>query len=192
MRMPGRRRIRARLAAVALAVLGSAGCATISPPPPMPNPLMVPSMDRETVWMACVTTIDDYFDIDTENRLQMKIVTQPRVGATLLEPWSGDSVDFYERFESTLQTIRRHAVVTVSPTATGAYAVKVEVYKQLEDMVRPERQQAGRAVFDNEFPVNRARDLVGPVPLPNGYISRGRDSKLERVILAKIKEKLFL
>ena len=189
MRMPGRRRIWAYVAAVALA---STGCATINPPPPSPNPLMIPSTDFEAVWMACITSVDDYFDIASENRLQRKIVTEPKVGATLFEPWSGDSVGFNERLESTLQTMRRHAVITVNPTATGTYAVKVEVYKELEDMVRPERQNNGRALFDNEFPVNRARDLVGPVPLPTGFIPRGRDAKLERAILAKIKEKLFL
>jgi hypothetical protein len=50
----------------------------------------------------------------------------------------------------------------------------------------------GRAVFDNTYPVNRARDVVGPVLLPNGWIPRGRDSKLEQAILAKIKSHLFL
>jgi hypothetical protein len=189
MRMPGWCRTRYLVAAVALA---SAGCATINPPPASPNPLPVPSNDFEAVWMACITSVDDYFDIATENRLQRKIITEPRVAATLFEPCAGDSVGFDERLEATLQTIRRHAVITVSPTATGAYAVKVEVYKELEDVIRPERQNNGRAVFDNEFPVNRARELVGPVPLPNGYIQRGRDTKLERAILAKIKEKLFL
>lgn len=192
MRMPGWRRTRAHVAAVALAVAASAGCATINPPPASPNPLPVPSADFEAVWTACVTSVDDYFDIASESRLQRKIITEPRVGATLFEPWAGDSVGFHERLESTLQTMRRHAVITVSPTPTGTFAVKVEVYKELEEMVRPERQNNGRAVFDNEFPVNRARDLVGPVPLPNGYIPRGRDTLLERAILAKIKEKLFL
>ena len=189
MRMPGRRRTWAYVAAVALA---STGCATINPPPALPNPLMIPSTDFEAVWMACITSIDDYFDIASENRLQRKIITEPKVGATLFEPWSGDSVGFDQRLEATLQTMRRHAVITVNPTATGAYAVKVEVNKELEDMIRPAVQNNGRAVFDNQFPVNRARDYVGPVPLPNGYIPRGRDTQLERVILAKIKEKLFL
>ena len=142
--------------------------------------------------MACVTVLDDYFDIESENRRQRKIVTQPQTGATLIEPWNGDSVGFSERLEASLQTIRRFAIVTVNPTATGTYAVKVEVYKELEDMIKPERQSAGRAVFDNEIPVNRARDVVGPMPLPNGWIPRGRDPKLEQVILAKIKAQLFL
>jgi hypothetical protein len=191
MRKPGMRRIWAGLAAVSLAVLAGSGCAIVDPPV-APNPLMIPSTDFETVWMACVTSIDDFFDIASENRLQHKIVTEPRVSATIFEPWYHDTVGFDDRFEATLQTMWRHAVITVNQTATGAYAVKVEVYKELEDMIRPEKQNNGRAVFDNEFPVNRARDLVGPMPLPNGRIPRGRDTKLERAILAKIKEKLFL
>ena len=156
------------------------------------NPLSVPSADFETVWKACITVVDDYFDIATENRLQRKIVTQPKIGATLLEPWNADSVGFHERLESSLQTIRRFAIITVNPTSTGTFAVKVEVFKELEDLVRPERQLNGRAVFDNSFPVNRARDVVGPVPLPNGWIPRGRDTALEQTILGKIKSNLFL
>jgi hypothetical protein len=187
-----RTRIWASVAGIALAGLVSFGCSTMGTQAVATNPLIVPSADFETVWMACVTTIDDYFDIDRENRLQRKIVTQPKIGATLLEPWNGDSVGFTERLESSLQTIRRYAVVTVNPTATGTYAVKVEVYKELEDLAKPEKQVGGRAVFDNTYPVNRARDVVGPVLLPNGWIPRGRDSKLEQAILAKIKSHLFL
>ncbi len=191
MRKPGKRRIWAGLTAVSLAVAAGAGCAIVDPPV-APNPLMIPSTDFETVWTACVTSVDDFFDIASENRLQHRIVTEPRVSATFFEPWYHDTVGFDDRLEATLQTMWRHAVITVNQTATGAYAVKVEVYKELEDMIRPEKQNNGRAVFDNEFPVNRARDLVGPMPLPNGRIPRGRDTKLERAILAKIKEKLFL
>jgi len=38
--------------------------------------------------------LDEYFDIASENRLSGTIVTQPRIGSTLGEPWAGDSVDF--------------------------------------------------------------------------------------------------
>lgn len=156
------------------------------------NPLIVPSADFETVWHAAVTVVDDYFDIASENRLQRKIITQPKMAATLVEPWHGDSVGFQERLEASLQSLRRFAIITVNPTPNGTFAVKVEVYKELEDLVRPEKQSNGRAVFDNEYPVNRAREVVGPLPLPSGWIPRGRDPKLEQAILAKIKSQLFL
>ncbi len=191
MRVPGSR-IWAGIAGVLLAGVVPLGCSTMGTQATATNPLIVPSAEFETVWMACITTVDDYFAINNENRLQRKIVTAPTIGATVLEPWNGDSVGFKERLESSLQTIRRFAIVTVNPTATGTFAVKVEVYKELEDLARPEKQIGGRAVFDNTIPVNRARDVVGPVPVPIGWIPRGRDTKLEQVILAKIKAKLFL
>ncbi|WZO98341.1 hypothetical protein EP7_005401 [Isosphaeraceae bacterium EP7] len=160
--------------------------------PASDNPIVAPSSDFETTWKAAVASVDEYFDIASENRLSGKIVTQPKAGATLLEPWSGDSVGFRERFESSLQTIRRFAIVTVKPAPAGGFAVKVEVFKELEDLIKPDRQNAGRAVFSNDFPVNRSREIVGPVPLSVQWIPRGRDPLLERAILAKIRDNLFL
>ena len=167
-------RLRMRLIAVAVAAsaaLGPAGCATvtqvIAPRPVAENPMIVPSADFETVWRETVAVLDEYFDIRTENRLARTIVTDPVMGATLLEPWRGDSVGLDERLESTLQTIRRFARVQIDPVPGRGFAVQVEVFKELEDLAKPDRQSAGRAVFNNDFPVNRTREIVGPVPLPS-------------------------
>ena len=185
------RLIAARLAA--LAALGQAGCALPGAQTAVtPNPLVVPSADFEAVWKETVAVVDDYFDIASENRPARKIVTQPKTGATLLEPWYGDSVGFRERLESSLQTIRRFAIVTVQPAPGGGYTVKVEVVKELEDLAKPERQGGGRATFLDNLPVNRTREIVGPVPLPSAWIPRGRDTKLEQVILNRIRAALFL
>ena len=128
----------------------------LQPRPVVENPIVIPSSDPEAVWNKTIAVVDRYFDIASENRLSRTIITQPKIGATLLEPWSGDSVGFNERLESTLQTIRRFAIVKIDPAPAGGYLVKVEVRKELEDMVKPDRQAAGRAVFNNDFPVNRS------------------------------------
>lgn len=181
---------------IAVAALGHAGCAMIepwmAPRPTMENPLVVPTADFETVWKATIASLDEYFDIANENRLSRTIVTQPKIGATVLEPWSGDSVGFHERLESTFQTIRRFAQATVTPAPSGGFAIKIVVYKELEDLAKPDRQAAGRAVFNNDFPINRSREIVGPVPVPNGWIRLNRDSKLEQEIILKIRDALFL
>ena len=177
----------------ALAALGQAGCALPGAQTAVtPNPLVVPSADFEAVWKQTVAVVDDYFDIASENRLARKIVTQPKTGATLLEPWYGDSVGFGQRLESTLQTIRRFAIVTVNPAQGGGYTVKIEVFKELEDLPQPDRQSIGRAIFLDNFPVNRTREIVGPVPLPLQWIPRGRDTKLEQAILDRLRDALFL
>jgi hypothetical protein len=191
------------MAAAALAALGQTACRSSGPrmrsvvpnawrKPVAPNPLFVPAGDFEKVWSETISALDIYFDIADENRLTRRIVTNPKTGATLLEPWYGDSVGFNERLESSLQTIHRFAIATVNDAPGGGFLVKVEVYKELEDMVKPERQTGGRAVFANDFPINRTREVVGPVPLPSGWIPRGRDPKLEQVILNRVRKVFFL
>jgi len=156
------------------------------------NPLLVPVDDFEAVWNKTVAEVGTYFEIASENRLARTIVTEPKMSATLLEPWLGDTVTFGDRLEATLQTVRRFAIVKIEPAATGGYLVKVEVHKQLEDMIKPDRQAVGRAVFNNEFPVNRSRLTVGPVPVAAGWIPRGRDPNLEQAILAGVRNAFFL
>ena len=156
------------------------------------NPLPVPSSDFEKIWNKTVAVVDKYFDIESENRLSRTIRTQPQMGATVLEPWALDSTTIQDRIEASLQTIRRAAIIHVDPGPSGGYLVKVEVYKFLEDMAKPDRQPAGRAVFYNDFPVNRVREIVGPVPAPLGWIAQGRDGDLEQAILTGIHDALYL
>jgi hypothetical protein len=190
-------RLRRITAVVAVsAALELAGCASLSrvvnPRPVCENPLIVPSTDFETVWKTTVEVVDEIFDIRSENRLARTIVTDPTVGATIVEPWRGDSANIRERLEASLQTIRRFARVEIKDVPGRGYAVKVEVFKELEDLPKPDRQSAGRAVFNNDFPVNRTREIVGPVPVPLRWIPRGRDSALEQKILQRLRDALFL
>ena len=187
-------RIRMLVALWAVAALSQTGCATMSAMTytTSPNPLPVPSAEYDTVWKQTVAVIDDYFDIASENRLAGKIITQPKVSATILEPWYADSVGLYERIESSLQTIRRFAIVTIDESPTGGYNVRVEVFKELEDLTKPDRQQGGRAVFSAQPQASRTHEIVGAVAVPLQWIPRGRDPKLEQVILARLRKNLYL
>lgn len=180
----------ARLAALAVAVVVGPGCATMRES--APNPLPVPVADFETVWNTTVAVLDEYFDIASEDRASGEIVTNPVNGADLVSVWAGDSVGFVERLESTLQTIRRFARARVEPAPGGGFLVRVEVYKELEDLVKPERQMGSRAVFNTDYNAARTREVDGPVPVPAGWVMRGRDPKLEEVILRRIRDGLFL
>jgi hypothetical protein len=205
--MLNRRGLRSAASGILLAVYlwNQAGCSMPSgwgmpsvtkifyPREQLPNPLPVASTDFEKIWNKTVAVVDKYFDIESENRLSRTIRTQPQMGATILEPWALDSATAADRIEATLQTIRRVAVIKVDSGPAGGFLVKVEVYKFLEDMAKPDRQAAGRAVFSNDFPVNRNREVILPVPAPLGWIKLpGRDLDLEQAILAGIHDALFL
>jgi hypothetical protein len=200
--MYGRKAI---LALVSAALLAQPGCGTLGeiadnlPDPllpitgfrePIPNPIFIPNGDFETIWKQSVVVLDDYFDIASEDRLARRIETQPEIAATIVEPWLGNSVTIRDRIEASLQTMRRVAFVTINPVRGGGYTVKVEVFKELEDMIKPDRQAAGRAAFQDNISINRTNEIVGPYPLPLGWIRSGRDPQLEYVILNRIKKSL--
>ncbi len=175
------------------------------------NPVVVPAPDRDIAWDQIVDVVDDYFKIVREERVKVtgdivtegQIDTFPNTGATLLEPWREDSVGFYQRLESTLQSIRRRAYVRVIPDAEG-FLVDVAVFKELEDVPRPQDATAGAAVFTIDNGIDRnteqepfiGRQIGDPVRavanprLTAGWIGIGRDAQLEQVMLARIQERL--
>ncbi len=164
----------------------------LRPAPPLPNPLPVPAGDFEKIWGKTVAEVNKHFAIASENRLAGTIRTDSLMTGTLIEPWTPDAVSFNDRLEATLQTLRKFAVVQIDPAPAGGYLIKVEVYKEMEDLSKPASQPAGRAAFYNDFPVNRTREVVGTIPTPLGWISMGRDTNLEQKILAEIRDAMLL
>lgn len=180
------------------------------------NTVLVPALNRDFVWDQIVDVVDDYFEIDQEDRVKLvgdvqtegRIDTFPVSGATLLEPWRRDSVNYHERLESTLQSIRRRGFVRVIPDPHGnGYLVEVTVTKELEDVPHPIAGSMGASTFrydtslprDTEFDPDPHR-LPGDPARPNGPRSvtggwipmqpDGRDHALEQVMLAKIQSRL--
>lgn len=178
----------------------------------VPNPVLVPVTDHDVTWDQIVDVVDDYFKVAREERVKVtgefvnegQIETYPLTGATVLEPWRGDSANLYERWESTLQSIRRRATIRVIPDASG-YLIDVQVLKELEDLERPLLATAGSATFRHDNTLDRmtepepalARQDIGepPRPVANprqtlGWIGIGRDAALEQVLLAAIHKRL--
>lgn len=163
------------------------------PPPPQTNPLLVTSMDSEFVWDQVVDVVDDYFRIMHEERARLAgdegmLETYPRSGSTIFEPWNSDSVTPYERWEATLQSIRRRAIVRVIPTQ-GGYLIDVEVYKELENVPRPESgaiSLANAQTLRNDDALVRLTNPVGGQEPSAGWLGLGRDVALEQVILGGI------
>ncbi len=177
-----------------LAVAG--GCAlwrNEKRPPPLENPISVPFTNCDDLWNVIVDVVDDDFDIATEQRVRQagdvltvgRIDTAPQVGATLLEPRRGDAADKYQRLHGTLQSLRRRAVIQVIP-AGDTFQIEALVYKELEDLSRPEFSTAGSATFRNDGSLVRVEEATGVLQPTLGWIPLGRDMIMEQKLLAKI------
>ena len=138
----------------------------------LPNPLRVPVTNHEYAWDQIAQVVANYFPIQREQRVRIdgdvwsegRIETPYRIGATALEPWRGDSVGSFNLWQSTLQTIRRKAMVRVVPEG-NSYAIEVQVEKQLEDLPQPEQATAGTARLRTDTALPQRR-LAGSQPRP--------------------------
>ena len=165
--------------------------------PPLQNPLFVPLVDREFLWSQVVDTVDDYFRIQREERMRQvgevllegRLDTFPLDGATILEPWRKDSTPGFEKRHSTLQTVRRRASVRVMPADNG-FLIEVAVFKELEDLLGPERATAARAAVQNEASLESPRDRSPPSQPAVVWIPLGRDLSLEQQMLTQIRARL--
>lgn len=174
-----------------LAALAGSGCAMGRPAVAVSgnNPIFVAANNEEAVWERTVDVLHDYFEIARENRIVGSqpgvIETQYKVGATALEPWHRDSIGLHDRLESSLQSIRRKAIVNVTPSE-GGYFIAVEVFKELEDVPSTAGNTAGNATFQQSNPLRRDLDLVNAQSAPSGWLLKGRDELLEQDIVRRL------
>lgn len=169
-----------------LGTMALGGCATFSRrAPATTNPVVVRASDGELVWERTVDVIHTYlFEIERENRLDGIIETRYKTGASVMEPWHPDSVGAANRWESTLQSIRRKAFVSITPIQSG-FLIGVEAVKELEDVPRA-ANSPGAATFLDNNPLQRDLNVVVGQATPSGWIPRGRDPELEQAMLQSI------
>jgi hypothetical protein len=188
-------------------IIGPGGPTLPGLPPSPSHSVVIPPLDAEAIWMKMVDVTDDYFKVQSEQRVvfangvptEGRIDTYPQTGATLLEPWRRDSVGFRERLESTLQSIRRSATLRLIPDPAG-WRIEVMVNKELENLPRPMHTTTGAASFRNDdslyrygSPLPTLGQQIGDAPRPVaspttniGWIPLGRDPLLEQKILEKL------
>ena len=154
------------------------------------NPTTVVNSQYDTVWEHTIDVLDDYFEIASENRFTGEIVLQPLASATLLEPWRKDAVDLAERTEATFQTIRRKGYVQVLPAPTGGFSISVEIYKELEHLPGLEVASFGSATSVTSLEPTTEKVVSSPVPPSLGWISQGRDEKLEAKIIDELRRRI--
>lgn len=197
-----------------------------SPKKFVPNPIQItpqkigPATDGQ-VWNQVVDTVDDYFQISRQQPVVSqgglivdgRLETAFRTGASIFEPWRKDSTSGFERLQSTLQSIRRQAIVTVRPAVAGGsglidsganpgfdsssvrvdgYVIEVVVTKDLEDVDRSQGATGSSIATRHDGTIVRADRENAGSPITLGWISLGRDTQLEQRILNQIVERLSI
>ena len=200
-RVTTRRPVRCIAAAmIALLLANASGCgqlsyrlSTAAERPLVPNPLELPPARDDFVWSQVVDTVDDYFRVSREQPVQNsdgilldgRLETAYRIGGSILEPWRKDSTAGFERLQSTLQSVRRRAIVTVRPLG-AAYTIEVIVQKDLEDTDRSQYATESTATRRHDGTLLRNSNGYDDSPQTLGWIPLGRDASLEQAILNDI------
>jgi hypothetical protein len=191
-------------ASVAAMLLLLSGCASgpfldnpalVMPTPPVTpveNPVFVPlgPPSYGQVFERAIDIIADYFEIAEYNRYEGWIGTFPRIAPGLEQPWKPGSPDFGQRLYATLQTVRHRATLSIQPAENGGFFIQVTVYKELEDLFRPIRATVGAAIFRSEPTVERETEVIDAAVFEANWIPIGRDTKLEQVILQRLKSSM--
>ncbi|WP_419194132.1 hypothetical protein [Novipirellula herctigrandis] len=159
----------------------------------VPNPLELPPAPDGFVWSQVVDAVDDYFRIAREQPVQNsdgmildgRLETAYKVGSSWAQPWNKDSTPGFERLQSSLQSIRRRAIVTLRPQGAG-YVIEVVVQKDLEDTDRTQFATETSVSHRHDGTLVREQDRVDDSPQTLGWIPLGRDASLEQAILADI------
>ncbi|MDR1925824.1 MAG: hypothetical protein LBQ66_15770 [Planctomycetaceae bacterium] len=160
---------------------------------PVSNPISIPSCDHEFLWEVLASSFDSHFETEREMpvRFYDNVLTEgrldgkPKIGASVFEPWHADSVGCKERFDCTLQTIRRRAMLRVIPQV-GGYQIEMFVYKELEDNLRPIQSAISTANLrfkDDTEPFTNRIDVDQSMA---GWIMIGRDTAMEQRLLKEI------
>lgn len=152
------------------------------------NPLYIPQgeMAYDRVFQKVLDVLSDYWVVAYASRYDGRIETAPSLAPGIEQPWKPGSPDCYQRLLAFCQTIRHRAIVVITTAEDGGYFLDVKVFKELEDLPRPERASAGDAAFRMESTVQRQFEVFEPDFFESVWIPIGRDCKLEQCILDRL------
>lgn len=147
-----------------------------------------------------VIPVRKYFIIKSEKPCQQigccidqgVLETQRTIGSTIFEPWRGDTVGMRQRWESTLHTIARSAVIRVNHVNNNTYKIVLVVKKEIENTSYIHMSRNGQ---EDYFLSDSRRTFNTPLYSPENtsseqWVEIGQDPLLEQRLLAEIEQSI--
>jgi hypothetical protein len=161
---------------------------------PIENPVLVSpgqptAASYREVFEKVVDVLGSYFDLQTPNPYDGRIVTKPRVAPGYEQFWKAGNPDPRQRLFATLQSVRQTATIEIRAGERGGYLVYVVVEKELEDVSKPIRSTIGNASFQESPTVERRAEIVAPDTTGDRiWFKIGRDYAFEQEILRRVRQ----
>ncbi len=172
------------------AVLMLGGCLSGPPTGNMPqgvSAIQVSADKYDLMWERAVAILNNYhFMVARESKIEGMIETEYRAGSNLFEPWHHDSVGYANRLESTVQSIRRKAIVTFQNSSPRLVTISVRVDKEIEDVPGLAANYEGGATFSESQLLDRDLDQVVGQAGASRWLHRGTDPALEAELMRQI------
>lgn len=108
----------ARIFALVLALVSLAGCASVDPA--TPNPISIDPLEYPRVYDAAILVLREHGFVPARQDYRFgRIVTQPRVAPTALEPWNDTNTTADQHLQASLTHQRRIVTVFLDPASSS-------------------------------------------------------------------------
>ena len=146
-------------ASCVLVALVVVGCAPVQSTVPE---LTVGESRYGALWAATAEVMEDYFPILVKRRSEGLIISDYKLGGSLLDPWNQDARQPYYRLEETFHVVRRRAVARLEQ-AEGEYVLRLQVIKERQAYRPPDL--AFTSSYDlYDLTLSERRDLLEEAP----------------------------
>jgi hypothetical protein len=154
------------------------------------NPTRFASADADYVENVARRVLEELrFDIEYPEASEGRLATRGLTGASWFEFWRDDTIGTDQRVEASLHTIRRRALVSITPAGGGA-EVFVKVTKERLTAPGAGPQSIGETYSIYDFQISELFERDELAPTPYEWVDQGRDERLEQEILARLAKRL--
>jgi hypothetical protein len=130
-------------------------------------PALSVNEDRyDALWDATNAVVADYFPLLTARTSEGLIVSDYKVGGSLLDPWDQDARQAYYRLEETMHVVRRRAIAQLE-RKDGECVLRLQVIKERQAYQPPDAAfSQSYSIFDPT--VSDRRDIAEAAPRGRG------------------------